>query len=364
MNKITEYIICAFFCAALCSCSSDVQNSASVTETTTAAVTTTKISMTKYDTVTEPIKPKPSYKKIKAEVTGYKDDKLYFTYEGRDYVLDIDEKQFNEHYGPIRHIEKERLFSDLVINNRFSEKIIGKITLTEDMSKIVECDVVTPNLKEYHGTEHYLHDGTPDSAYFYSFRKTGGSKCVISNPDETLEFDMSELSVNNLLILKDEYPLVMFTAYKFKDGNMILGNVRPAKIADNGYLYSDSNDGQYKPLLSCPISYFGTVQKNENGKADILLNDGKTVITVPSYYNDGDVLAGAEVLVDLRTEKEELFGTGKHAEYDFAIIYTREKYYNTSPRRFDELAYAYVDSSRSSYYTYISKSGEKIERIQ
>ena len=61
-------------------------------------------------------------------------------------------------------------------------------------------------------------------------------------------------------------------------------------------------------------SFFGTVQTIGDNTAEIKLTDGKTVCTVPTYYCDGELSEGLEVMVILDCSTD-LFRERKVGEF-------------------------------------------------
>ena len=82
-----------------------------------------------------------------------------------------------------------------------------------------------------------------------------------------------------------------------------------------------------------------------DGKATFILNDGKTVCTAPTYFNDGEVTEGAQVMVTL-DEDTSLYGSGESKEYDFAVFYTSPDTYD-----FENKMYALDDSGKLGGFT-------------
>lgn len=356
--KKTVLILSAVIALGASSCTQSENSRTDAPETSQASITTTAVpTTTKPDTVTEPVKPKSIV--ITAEVTDYKDNTLYFTYEGKDYALPMSERLFWEGNGSIGRVHREKTISEKIIHNKFGEKVMGRISINEDMTSIKQCNVIDPNVEDYDGDYPYFLDESDglkvDPDRLYSFKKISPSKCVVANKYNSYEFDLNDLGMWWKLRYDDEYPIVGFTAYKFKSGNMIPTLILPNRINDKGLLSGDSD--WIKPVVENSIGYFGTVQKNENDTAEILLNDGKTVITVPSYFNDGEVKEGMQVMVDTWQTEEKLYGTGQRAEFKEAIIWTISIYYNRSGKKFEDLAYAILESNP----TYITK--EKFEKL-
>ena len=87
------------------------------------------------------------------------------------------------------------------------------------------------------------------------------------------------------------------------------------------------------------------------GRAKVLLNDGKTVCDVPTYYNDGELSEGLEVMVTLDAEPS-LFGSKKEYKSEFAVFYTDPEVYNYRHFDFGTLAYAKHSDSDITKFIY------------
>ena len=113
-------------------------------------------------------------------------------------------------------------------------------------------------------------------------------------------------------------------------------------------------------------AFLATVQSVSGSKAEMLLNDGKTICTVPTCFNNGEVETGARVLVML-AEEPSLFGSGEHKEYDYAVIYADTMVYDVECRSFEKDAYGVfkTDGSRTLKFVSISEAenGQCAERF-
>ena len=98
-------------------------------------------------------------------------------------------------------------------------------------------------------------------------------------------------------------------------------------------------------------SFFGTVQTIGDNTAEIKLTDKKTVCTVPTYYCDGELSEGLEVMVILDCSTD-LFDSGKSESFDYAVICTDPAEYDPSGHEFGNLAYAKADSNNLGRFIY------------
>jgi hypothetical protein len=100
--------------------------------------------------------------------------------------------------------------------------------------------------------------------------------------------------------------------------------------------------------------FFGTVQSCDEETAEILLNDGKTVCNVPTYYCDGDLQENMQVMVTLDCDTT-LFDSEEIRNFDYAVIYTNPEDYNSGNKDFDTLAYAYASKNELGRFVYTTK---------
>ena len=138
----------------------------------------------------------------------------------------------------------------------------------------------------------------------------------------------------------------MFGGYLFTDGKFI--------IEDINLLVAVNDDGSktYEPLTTSDLpSFFGTVRTIGDNMAEIKLTDKKTVCTVPTYYCDGELNEGLEVMVILDSSTD-LFGSGKSESFDYAVICTDPAEYDPSGHEFGTLAYAKADSNNLGRFIY------------
>ena len=351
-------ILCVFLTA--CSETNDVESTFD-NKSAETAVTTTVTTTVRSEAVAEHTEPEPEYKTISADVTDYKDGKLFFTYEGTEYETEMPQSKFYEDGSFVRPKRDWPTLSEKIIHNKFGEKIKAYINISEDMTSIQKCDVMTLNVKEYSGDYPYYTDVSngfkTDPDRLYSFKRTEGSKCIVSNKYNSFEFDLNDLIIQDRPRFEDEYDLVTFSGYRFKSGNIILKSLLPACIEKDGSVTGRSE--YLKEIVMKSVGYCGTVLKNENGTAEVLLNDGKTVLVVPSYFNDGEVSTGMHIMVDTQQTEEKFYGTGQRAELGQAVIYTVKEHYISFSYDHEPTDLAYIilgteDSLSMSDYTYVT----------
>lgn len=358
MKKLL-YILAA--CLVLSGCADDAQSSSDEAVTTTTSATTEADNSSVPDETSKPEdkpNPKPEKMAITAEVLSYKSGMLTFKYDDKEYSLPIASDKFDNDHS------EHPCLSERIINNKLGETVYAKISVKPDMSEIFICDVVNMNGKELNAEWPTQEDENGkeyvDESLIYTLKRKEGSLCELSNNYNKFEFDLNDLP----FWYRYDYPEVVkpvhFNYYKFKDGKTFITKIYPEFTLEGKTLASDINYFSHDGILA----FFGVIQSiTDDGKTmTVQLNDKKTLCTMPTYYNDGELKEGMEIMAALRAESS-LFGSGGEHEFDYAVIYTDAEYYNqtgftnryaddylTERIEFDELAYAkYAGSSHFSY---------------
>ena len=281
----------------------------------------------------------PAAESIEVTALKYHGGLLDFIYEGEEHSAVLTDDGFTD----------DCFLSKLVINNRHGETVKAKLRIRGDLKWIFACDVLSPNGRVYNMDVKFDSDGRVMTEYDFTMHRGEGSKCTFTNPEHTVEADLNDLPMH----MKYDYPEtvtpVQFSGYTFSDGTFMLSSVYTDRDKDNpaGFNYSEPEE--------LPPAFFGTVREVKDGRAEVLLNDGRTVIDIPAYYNDAEPSPGMEVMVRLPA-KTSLFGSGGTHRFDYAVIYTDSAVFNTSGREFSGLAYAEVSSywSMKLDYTFVS----------
>ena len=274
-------------------------------------------------------KPSSEFENITVETEKYENEQLTFTYEGKSYTLPLSRDNFKD---DIVYYPGSKLHSEQIINNKLGEKVTAVLTVDDGITKIKLCDVIGQNGKVF-----------SNSGGICTMTRTGGSACEFTDPQRTLKADLNDLIVYQEINYPDEVDDVVYVGYLFKDNNFILNQLYVAEYDENG-------EKNYEEQLNRDLpSFFGTVQTIGDNMAEIKLTDKKTVCTVPTYYCDGELSEGLEVILDSSTD---LFGSGKSESFDYAVICTDPAEYDPSGHEFGTLAYAKADSNNLGRFIY------------
>lgn len=276
-------------------------------------------------------KPSSGFENITVETEKYENEQLTFTYEGKSYTLPLSRDNFKD---DIVYYPGSKLHSEQIINNKLGEKVTAVLTVDDGITKIKLCDVIGQNGKVF-----------SNSGGICTMTRTGGSACEFTDPQRTLKADLNDLIVYQEINYPDEVDDVVYVGYLFKDNNFILNQLYVAEYDENG-------EKNYEEQLNRDFpSFFGTVQTIGDNTAEIKLTDKKTVCTVPTYYCDGELSEGLEVMVILDCSTD-LFDSGKSESFDYAVICTDPAEYDPSGHEFGTLAYAKADSNNLGRFIY------------
>ena len=327
MNIAKVYKTLTVLCLAslLCSCNTE-NNSTATNEISEASSDSVPFSeTTDYSSIIEK-------ESIRVQAIKLDESILSYEYEGQkqdkpliDGALDGSNKKI---------VEK-------VINNTLGENVTAIITLNYDNSKILICDALSLNGEEI--VQSYLYEKAKNKPEWYEVKmdRINGSVFRIYTEYDSITADMNLLANEYKYDFPDKCEGVIFSGYKFNSGNFI-----PIYInAYNKSTFTTQNDQKTEERLYEKYSntekynFFGTIQSLNDERAEVLLNDGKTVCDVPNYYFDGELKVGLQVMVTLNAEPT-LFGSGEKYKDEFAVFYTDTEEFNTSGEDFSELAYA------------------------
>ena len=298
-------------------------------ESASESPVTDRVSETSITSSAETAKPaettepaKETFITIDAEIVSYKNGELTFLYGGESYTLPMEREQFKENEVPFKH---SKLISEQIIGSRPGEKVPAAITVNEDMTRIRLCDVIRLNGKVFDSDKYSLH-------------RTEGSKIELTGSGGSIEADLNDLPYYLKLDYPEDIPRVSVRGYMFSDGSFLLHDLMTEYSAEE-----DVYVRQWDSLPKLP-GFFATVQSVEGGLAAVLLGDGKTVCTAPTFYSDGELLEGMEIMIVLDADTS-LWNSGAQQEFDYAVIYTDPEIYLQTSHSFDEIAYSLPASS-------------------
>ena len=308
----------------------------------TEAVTTTAPAAETAASTTTMRQKKP--KLITVDVISYDGEKLTYEYEGGQSTVTLERSAFSDHsYG-----SKEKTVSEKIINNRFGLPVKADIRLSEDKAAVEYCNVFDKNVIEINFSTLHELGGNKGSAPLTEcvcyLKRIEGSIYELGNKFYKLAIDLNELDNSMKADFGDYSDSIYFSGYLFNDGandKVIPGYIGEAIIHEGDEVSSESrgNADLYR--------FFGTVQSVKDGRASVLLTDGKTACDVPTYYNDGEVKEGADVMIVLDADTS-LFGSGEEYKSDYAVFYTDPKSILLKKHRdISTLAYALIDPDNS-----------------
>lgn len=262
---------------------------------------------------------------ISAEVISYKDDILKVSYENDEYSFKLTPEQFIEGnpYGVTS-------FSEKIINNNFGIKVKASISCDEGMTEIKSCDVVSPN-GEFCAKNSLL-DAPKDDEY--KMKSIGEGFYEISNRKDKYTVDLNSIGDEYFT----DYPTdkeVVFSGFLFSDGVSFTADSVSVflKIDDDGKDFGSINNYDY-------ISYYGTVQDMSGDKVKLLLNDDKTVCNITSTFVVGGEVKVGEKIKGKFSKDAKLYNSGQEVSFDFSVIYTGDKVFDSGNENFDEVAYS------------------------
>lgn len=315
--KKTAFLTAALLIIGLSGCAEEDSSTSLPEEPVNSAAETSLSSSAPDSSEEEPLR-------ITVLVKSYKDGLLCFEYEGKEYSLPFDRREFENEYIPVDRIAPN--LSEKIINNRLGEKVLARMVLSGDMSRIRSCDVIGVNGRRYEGMELLTGGYEVIRENLYTLTRRGGSLCEISNGTETLECDLNDLP----LCWKLDYPQtvypVLFDGYRFKDGSFILCDLTfNPDVTDSSV--SAETDLSTFDMYGRRTAFFGTVETYEAGSVTLLLSDGITRCTVPDYYSDGGELGEGDEIMVLLVSDSSLYGSGGDHSFDYAVICTKPEEY-------------------------------------
>ena len=248
----------------------------------------------------------------------YENSILTFEYEGKEYSLAAEPSKFKDiYYYDKLHTSVE--MSPMIINCGLCEDITAELITDKDITEIISCDVVKDNGMPFDSQSDLPPNLTAEAEgdYLFKHKYIGHGIYELTNTVRTIYLDMNSLS-NYAKCYIPEGKDLLFTGYLLKNGYLLTEYLscydRSVVLPDGGYDVTDL-------INSDMYGFFGRIVKLTDEKAEIMLNDNKTVCTVPTDFTDGELKEQSTVMVKLK-EDETLYGSGKTKEYDHAVIYT------------------------------------------
>ena len=285
---------------------------------------------------------------LSVNVKKYENETLTFEYQGKEYSLKAGLSQFRDiNYYDKLHTSVE--ISPMIINCGLSDDITAELVTDKNITEIVSCDVVKDNGIPFDSQSDLPVNWTAEteSDYYFKHRYLGHGKYELSNSVRTIYLDMNSLN-NYAKCYIPEGVDIVFTGYLLNNNYLLTEFL---SCYDRSVVLPDGGHEMIDLINSDKYSFFGKIVNITDDKAEIRLNDNKTVCTIPTDFTDGELTAGMEVMVTLNAGTE-LYGSGNEYKDDFAVFHTDPKEYNTSGSKFSELAYAQYDKANIFEYIY------------
>ncbi|MCR5817331.1 MAG: hypothetical protein K6F91_10645, partial [Ruminococcus sp.] len=279
---------------------------------------------------------------IQAVAKCYENEQLTFEYEGISYKLPLPSECFAR-----KEMGISRFYPD-IINNCHGETVKADIIITEDMSRIISCDIYTPNGKVFDMPVEFNNDGSINIEYDFTLHRGEGSKCCFTNKDMSIDADLNDLPMYLKLDYPDGTTPVLFDGFMFNDGTFMLFDLNTNRKPDGGYEWSEDSN-------TYGLCFIGEVISVKNERAELLLRDKKTRIDIPIYFNDGEVRKGETVMAMIYDDGT-LYNSGRIAKYDYALIFTQPEKYLPVGMKIEDAAYAQVVSLYREYFKFTGKA--------
>lgn len=323
--KLGPLLFAALLLISGCNHKSSANDSTPDSETTvtSAATETTEPKPAEPETVRKP-------EKLKAE---------YIEYDGEFLTYGIDGEEYSVRMSPeLLGTGMNARLNDLILNNRFGEAVAVYISLNDDGSEIEKFDAVNANVKLI--TDSIFSGGLAfqsDEDRTVRAKRIEGSVYELGNSFGSVTVDINDLDNFMKGNYPDEFDNCHFQAYQFKSGNAILTSLTffdRTEETEAGTMYVDSGYTNAEKY-----SFYGMVSVLNGDRASVVLNDGITVCDVPTWYRDGELSEGMQVMITLDA-KAALYGSGEEYSSDFAVFHTSPAEYDPKQLGFDNLAYS------------------------
>ncbi|MBR3666128.1 MAG: hypothetical protein IKN66_03085 [Ruminococcus sp.] len=267
------------------------------------------------------------------EVKGYNGEVLSFEYEGNTYSVKFDRRSFA---SDTTLSEPRKSLSEEVINNALGETVKAKLCAKKDLSYIEYCDVLSVNGRYLENPSDPSHVSSQEDRE-YTLKRLNGTKCRLQNCDYTFDVDIKDLPMCMKEIYSNELKPVLFSGYLFDDGRFLIYELLTYPVTDE-FGQETYGIGKDDYVTNNCLGFIGKVRSINGDKAEILLNDGKTVCTVPTYFSEGEIAVGQNTVIFVDDDAS-LRGSGEKKEYSFALIYTDTGSLKLSEAELSEAAY-------------------------
>ena len=258
--------------------------------------------------VSDPERDDESFVKIEADVILYSDKQLSFSYEGNEYTLYCSPSNLMH---DITSNQYRSTLAEQILQNKYGKDLKAKLTVSKDMTKIKRCDIITPNGKKYEGTAYVEFAQDP--------------QCTIEIKGKSYIADMNDLPQWEKQNFDKTSRISSVSGFIFNDGTFMLYDLLTKSRTEGGQEFFFLDELDFQGFTA----FFGTVSNMKNDKAEILLNDGKTKCNVPTYFTDGSLENGSNVMFLINCGSD-LYGSGENKSFDYALIYTDPAYMKAS----------------------------------
>ena len=251
---------------------------------------------------------------ISAKAISYKDGILTFEYNGNQQSLPLEEESFKD-INFYDKLHTSIVMSPLIINCGLLDEVKAELVMSKDMTRIISCDVVKDNGIPFDAQSDYPIDWTAEDEYKYMFTYSykGHGIYEAKNTVRTITIDMNSLYNYAKCYLPQEMG-IGFAGYLLNNDYLLVDMFSCYDKNETGFRQHTTLDNSYMS------KYFGTIQKLYDEKADILLDNKKTLCTVPTDFCDGELNEGMQVTIIL--DEDESILNKESAELDYAVICT------------------------------------------
>ena len=316
----------------------------SVTKTISAASATEIVTTAPDQTepsVTTTRKKNP--KLLTVDVISYDGETLTYEYENEQKTAALTRKEFTDYEPSLASIPGLIQYSQVIINNRFGVPVKADIRLNDDKTAVTYCNVFDKNVEICSVDKLAEEAGVRLAASDYpcTMERVSGSVYKISNKAVSITADVNDLDNWGKINFGSKAENVDFRAFRFASGDYLLTGI--------GFITEISEDSisSESPGIVDKTAFFGTVKSLSADRASVLLTDDKTTCDVPTYFNDGELKEGMDVMLVLDADTS-LFGSGQSFKDDYAVFYTEPVSLLPKGKK-DITLFAYAKCSETQY---------------